>query len=563
MDTKKTQKLSIRLIKSGLDPESSIRAGKLENFSLINAAKIMFGTNDGGSAPKWASFLELSANQRDNLANISAYAVLFINANSRWFVVSFGGGFQKIEPTAVEQDFGLRVVVNVVDHKKLRSADLRTPNDNTTSTRTQASRQSSQEVFEIDHERDLVRGLEGTPTNPLFASRAVGSDALTLWRQADVSDLPKICTEAFDAYNKTNYQTHFPWIDFIKHERDVSIIGALEKLLLEGLNTALTGTRPESLHLAWPVLYDPHNSSSVHYSGFRSASIFTDLDIRNYIDELKTRDIKNLEESALTKHFIEQTDDDGNRTGEKYPLCECCVFDVDHNGQHYVLSSGRWYKVAKQLAAEVAEFFSNTPRLPMPPARDGETEPEYNQRLTTERTDWICFDTHEIKPTGATSEIEPCDFWDPQGYFIHIKNETSSSKLSHLFNQGAVSARVFKTDIGFRSLLKEKARQLAGDKLADTLPSGSSIDPSKLTVLFAVMREPISGGEPKLPFFSLVTLRQAAKEVEALGYKYAFAWIFKGTPPVSQPKKRKKGTASSTSGPAVPAASGASGTSGT
>jgi uncharacterized protein (TIGR04141 family) len=84
----------------------------------------------------------------------------------RWFAISFGGGYQKLEPGAIEHDFGLRVVINTVDHNKLRSADVRTPDDNSTTTRTQASRHSSQEVFEIDPERDLVRGLEGAPCDP-------------------------------------------------------------------------------------------------------------------------------------------------------------------------------------------------------------------------------------------------------------------------------------------------------------------------------------------------------------------------------------------------------------
>jgi len=535
-----TQKLSIRLLKSGVAPEGALRTGVLEEFSPIKGARIVYGVA-GGDKPKWASFLELSDTQKDKLRNLSAYAVIFIKAANRWFAVSFGGGFQRLESTAIEQDFGLRVVVNTVDHKKLRSADLRTPNDNTTTTRTQASRQSSQDVFEIDHERDLVRGLEGTPTNPRFATRVVGSDALTLWRQATISDLPQICQESLTAYGTKEYQTHFGWIDFIKHEREAAIISELDKLLIEGLNSALARSRPDSLHLAWPVIYDPHNTSCVRYTGFRSSLVFSDLDIRNYLDELKAKGISRLDASALARHRVDQTDEDGTRCGESYPLHECCVFQAEHKTHQYVLSSGRWYRVSKQLADEVAEFFIKSPRHSMPPAQNGDNETDYNKRLHSIKTEWICFDTHEIRPTGASSAVEPCDFWAPPGHFIHIKNETSSSKLSHLFNQGVVSARVFKTDDGFRDRLKEKARDLAGRKIAAGLPSGTTrIDSSQYTIVFAVMREPSSNPHPMLPFFSLVTFRQAAKEVEALGYKYAFSWIFKETPPPCKPKKRTK-----------------------
>lgn len=543
MSAKSTQKLSIRLIKDKLTPADAVRTGELMPFSPITGAMYALGTS-GGKAPKWASFLKLSSAEQAKLKNSSAYAVIFVEVQSRWFVASFGGGFQRLDPAAIEQDFGLRVVVNTVDHKKLRSADLRTPNDNTTTTRTQVSRQSSQEVFEIDHERDLIRGLEGTPSNETFASRVVGSDALTLWRKTTITDLPQICQEALAAYAKKTYQRHFSWIDHIRHERDIAVIAQLDVLLLNGLNQALTGSCPESLHLAWPVIYDPSNSPCVHYAGFRSTKTFPDLDIRNYIDELKAKSVLRLAPDNLKNHMIVQTNDEGERSGDQYRLHECCVYEVEHANERYVLSSGRWYKVARKLAKEVAAFFNQAPKITsLPAARSGENEKKYNERLKREKSDWICFDTHEIRPSEATSDIEPCDFWDPaSSCFIHIKNETSSSKLSHLFNQGSVSARVFKTDAEFRQRLKDKARELAGDKLASTLPSEPAIDPSKFTVLFAVMREPGSSSvSPILPFFSLVTFRQAAKQVEALGFRYAFAWIFKTAPAVGRPKKRKTG----------------------
>lgn len=536
-----TQKLSIRLIKDGISPETVLRTGELKDFGSIPGAKISFG-NSGGNAPKWASFLKLPSAVQAKLLNQSAYAVIFLQIEHRWFVASFGGGFQRLDPSTIEQDFGLRVVVNIVDHNKLRSTDLRTPNDNTTTTRTQVSRQSSQEVFEIDHERDLIRGIEGTPSNKGFATRVVGSDALTIWRKAKITDLPTICRESLELYSKKTYQNHFSWIDHIRHERDASVITQLDALLLDGLNQAIAGSYPDSLHLAWPIIYDPTNSPCVHYAGFRSMRTFSDLDIRNYIDELRERNILTINSDILKNHTVIQTDDDGKRTGEQYRLHECCVYEVEHADERYVLSSGRWYKVARAFAVEVADFFKKAPKnTSLPPAQGGENETLYNMRLKKEKTNWVCFDTHEILPSHATTNIEPCDFWDPtSACFIHVKNEAASSKLSHLFNQGSVSARVFKTDDGFRQRLKDKARELAGDALADTLPSESSIDPAKYTILFAVMRETASKEtHPMLPFFSLVTFRQAAKQIEALGFKYAFAWIFKTDPSTGITKKRK------------------------
>ena len=47
---------------------------------------------------------------------------------------------------------------------------------------------------------------------------------------------------------------------------------------------------------------------------------------------------------------------------------------------------------------------------------------------------------------------------------------------------------------------------------------------SDFTVVYGVI---VASAQPKLPFFSLVSFRQAARELEALDYKYAFGWIEK------------------------------------
>jgi len=100
--------------------------------------------------------------------------VVFLKAVGRWFAISFGLGHVKLDPACVEHDFGLRVVLNSVDPAKLRSADLRTPDENSLTKRTQTSRRSSQEAFNIDPERDIVRGLAGEPRDKAFGSKVAG-----------------------------------------------------------------------------------------------------------------------------------------------------------------------------------------------------------------------------------------------------------------------------------------------------------------------------------------------------------------------------------------------------
>src|SRR5690606_19287466 len=131
---------------------------------------------------KWATFLGLSSVQKMKLKNSSAMGLIFLKVEERWFAISFGLGHVKIDPAKIEQDFGLKVVLNSVDPKKLRSADVRTPDENTLSRRSQTSRGSDQTAFSIDVERDIVRGLAGQPKDKNFASKVAGSDSLTIER---------------------------------------------------------------------------------------------------------------------------------------------------------------------------------------------------------------------------------------------------------------------------------------------------------------------------------------------------------------------------------------------
>ncbi len=176
--TKKSQTVSIRLLRDGKQPADSLRAGVLLTpWDKLEGAQIALDTI-GGGAPKWTKFLGLSEAETAKLTNLTAYGLVFIPVGERWFAVSFGLGHVKLDPDAFEQDFGLRVVLNTVDPDKLRSADIRTPDENTTSRRTQTARRSDQTAFSIDIERDIVRGLAGEPKDTGFAARVAGSDGL-------------------------------------------------------------------------------------------------------------------------------------------------------------------------------------------------------------------------------------------------------------------------------------------------------------------------------------------------------------------------------------------------
>ena len=533
-----TQKLSVRLLHKGIAPTDAVREGtELAEWPTLEGALISLNTL-GSGAPKWAKFLELSDDEKKRVFNHTAFGLVFVPSAGRWFAAAFGMGHVKLDPAAFEQDFGLRVVLNAVDPKQLKSTDVRTPDENTLSRRTQTSRGSDQTAFAIDVERDLVPGLAGTPKDAGFGSYIAGTDGLTLSRKLHVTDLPIVCAEAYAIYQKKDYQSDFGWVDKIRHIRDQGLIEALDSKLTAALSAAVKDGSADSIHLAFPVIYDPERASLLRYKGFRSWQLYADLDFGGYLEALEERRKANYTKDDLHGHTVHEVDDQGRDCGGKWKLRDCIVFETDLDGSSHVLSGGRWYQIDQDLAKEVQDFFDKAPKVELPKAEADETEEFYNKRVAGLDADMICLDRHLIKPTGAATTIEACDFLGRERHLIYVKDKTSSSRLSHLFSQGTVSARVLAIDPPARDSVRAKVeavqRETGQAGYEAILPKADEeFRRSDFTVVYAVIA---SGEKPRLPFFSLVSFRQVARELEALGYEYAFAWIEK-------PKTMSKGKA--------------------
>ncbi|VXC23324.1 MULTISPECIES: DUF6119 family protein [unclassified Bosea (in: a-proteobacteria)] len=544
--SKKTHTVSIRLLRDHKQPDEAVREGvTLSEWDKLEGAKIALDTLNGGT-PKWAKFLNLTEQQKKAIFNVTAYGLIFLSTKGRWFALSFGLGHVKLDPDAFEQDFGLRVVLNTVAPTKLRSADIRTPDENTTTRRTQTARRSDQTAFSIDIERDIVRGLAGEPHDTTFALRVAGSDGLTLTKEMDVGDLPQVCADALTAFSKTDYKTNFGWVDQIKHVRDKALIEKLNVALAAALHGALTGPIPDTLHLAYPVIYDPEKARHIQFKGFRSTNIHTDLEISAYMADLKERGVTAYAAEHLVLHKAHECDANGKDEGGSWKIKECLVFEAEVDGQKYVLSGDRWYCIEANLAKEVSDFFATIPIHTLPLAEANDNEESYNKRVASGGHDLLCLDRKTVKPTGANYAIEACDFLGKDGAFVHVKDHTSSSRLSHLFNQGTVSARVLKMDGAFRDLLRveigkqEAAFALTGYQ-AQLAGASTSLDPAKHKVIYGVL---CAQNTARLPFFSLVTFRQAAKDLQALGFSCAFAWIKKpASTKAKKPRKPKGGGA--------------------
>jgi|SRR5579863_2319765 len=106
----------------------------------------------------------------------------------------------------------------------------------------------------------------------------------------------------------------------------------------------------------------------------------------------------------------------------------------------------------------------------------------------------------------------------PDGKLVHVKRYGGSSVLSHLFAQGVVSGELFLGDAAFRE--KVNAELPTGFKLTD--PQARPM-PGNYEIIYAIISE--SKKDLDLPFFSKVTLRNARRRLQTLGYNVSIGKI--------------------------------------
>ncbi|KMZ12449.1 hypothetical protein BHUM_03921c [Candidatus Burkholderia humilis] len=127
-------------------------------------------------------------------------------------------------------------------------------------------------------------------------------------------------------------------------------------------------------------------------------------------------------------------------------------------------------------------------------------------------------DKQNVPIGGPHDKIEFCDLVRRGRDLIHVKYYRSSATLSQLFAQGGVSGETFIKDEEFRHKLNVKLP--ANLRLPD--PSAKP-DASTYRIIYAIATTKDLPRE--LPFFSKITLRNAAMTFQALNFKVAIVRI--------------------------------------
>jgi len=518
MRREKKNKLSIYLIRKDISTNGIIVQDSGLINREINGSKLYIRPS-ATKRPAWISsfFGSALAEEKDIFSSVPSAALIVplkVGTKSvRHFAITFGAGFHLLRKGVFEEHFGLRAVLNAVDQKNIRVIDKTNLGALVKQTREQAGRSAETSEFGIDIEQDLIQGVTGLSIKKGLGKTISGKDSLHVSVPNTFHDIDELLKMCFRYFNSNDYKKKFPWIDQIEEIRDARKIAELDAQLVQKIN----GEKYDKLWMAIPEIIDWHDFECFKYRKSEKAGRYGDLMIPDFVKEHEkhkgafTIELLNKYEAYC---FFETAPE------KSWRIYDCIYAEISEDDRIYTLTNGKWYQINRDFSNDVEKDYSRivsekSPlQLPSCPSREEKsTEPiiesEYNE-YAAKKGIHALLDRKVVMHSG--SPIEVCDLYSRNKEFIHVKHYGGSSVLSHLFNQGIVSAELFSSHSSFR---REMNKKLPAEYRIQN--PGQSIDPQKYKIIFGIISN--SKKELDIPFFSKVSLRNSFLRLKLYRYK--------------------------------------------
>jgi uncharacterized protein (TIGR04141 family) len=514
-----TLTLTIMLLRSTVTTTTALKSTTgLEQRTVSFDAKnnaTLFAQQTLAGEPKWLRRLGAAISPPLSLRNASTAAVLLVPVKGRLFAITFGFGRHLLAPGSWEEGFGLRVTLNCIDASRIRSVDHKTFEAVTRHTRTQTSQQGTAADFGLDVERDLVRAATGEPKDPAHGTRLTGMDALVATTTSTLGGIPKLLETYLDRFQSSDYRQHFGWVDQIAEVRDTALHESLNNELIDRLKD----NKLDRLWLSVPEIVEWSEIGGFRY-GKREKAPHPDLHVKDF---LATVDPTPLTLDILKHRAVYAMDPADENERHEWPLFKCIYFECDRPDSTFLLTGGKWYRIASTFVQavnqDVAGLVSTTPTLP-PYLRTDADEGAYNARVANAYPSRLALMDRKLVRYGGTP-IEVCDLFSADKEFIHVKRYGgASAPLSHLAAQATVSATAWAADAEFRTKTCAQLSSVLGPSDPASRP-----DTAAFTVVFGVVSRSKKPLATSLPFFSRLNLRNAGRQLRALGYQVSLVKI--------------------------------------
>ncbi|MHB1317278.1 MAG: DUF6119 family protein [Anaerolineae bacterium] len=469
--------------------------------------------------PAWLSYFQGHFTLAGlGLRNVSNSMVLLVSAGGRVFAVTGGRGAAALKRERLEPNFGLRVVLNEIERSSIRELSSRSVDTRARQTYVFMSKNGILRDFDVDVDSELVQSMSGLAADTELGTRLRGADSLTLTAECPLDDLGDKCLRLLEAFNKTDYQQSFDFIDHVRLIRDQRLAMELDALLVDYLST-LDDTE---LVVAYPSL-DVAETAVRFRIGRHGSTVETDDLLASDVLALYATHPE-LDRDPRKSH-VHAFNSDGFPVGPTRTLYDYLVFETEYQGAKYVLSRARWYAVDEGYAARLDSDIRSVPdltgsqQLMLPTWAIGENEGAYNARAAG--TCQFALLDKALYHVSGRDKIEACDLLAPTGLFICVKKYSGSADLSHLFSQASVSATLLQEDQSYRDFVQT---QCQGTWSLPYVQDGV-LDRSRITFVLAIGTDKDRPLAETLPLFSKVNVRRTIRDLKRMYFGVALYHI--------------------------------------
>jgi len=503
-------KLSIYLIKEDINEKEIFEENSGVNILKKYAEnKILYYLPSYIHEPNWLkSFFNLKC---DELHQANSRAVLLnklkIDGKERIFAITFGYAKNLFAEDVLEEQFGLKIVLNTVGMNDIRKISKVSVGTNQKQSQEQMPKASNINEFGFDLDRDLIMNVTGKCDDEVFEkANLIGGDIFSILIERNIDNIDEFLIYCYKKYKEDKYKENFEWIDNIKEVKAKSEKEELDKILIEYINNS-------KFDCVWMSIPEVINWELVKGFSYTNEDIlYDDIFIEKFIESIRN-DLDNIEQIKRRKIRMFDIED---KEINKWSAYRCINAEIQYNQKSYCLNNGKWYHINKDFSNKIEAEYNNISLSDLSfidYSQEIKDEDEYNEKLTDSMDGYLIHKIGEIPFGGGTgNRIELCDVMTKNNELIHIKKNGGSAYLSHLFNQAAVSAELL-LDSSFRKKVNEKLEENKFEKKFST-----DFNATNYTIVIGIINK-YHEERPKIPFFSKVSLGYTIKRMRNFGYK--------------------------------------------
>jgi len=446
------------------------------------------------------------------LSTKSATGILLAQVENRWFAITFGHGWQRIDQDAIETNFGIRCVLNLSAKDSLKSIRRDRIGEESIQAIEQIPDTADIFRFGMDIDRDLLRGVRSSVGVSAqfgdFGKVVSGTDSFKTDIDLAKESIGPFLARCLRLYGAQDYKQKFAWIDKVSAIRDPQLIDILTTKLARAVSIGVT-----SLTLCVPELlaWDQFDILSFEQSAKGKAPVSNDLDLQQW-RAIQKASGEGIDANLLTTRNIYAYKQGIAGYREKWTVLSCIHGTIKHAHELYLTHGGSWFKLAKDFVEETEQLLSgiDESQLVLPNTTQRQKEGDYNTATALGApAQFLCLDKRNIMIGGGQSRVEICDLLSNDGRMICVKPwGGSSGSLSHLFQQALVSTELITQSQEFRDSATLQISPPFANAWANVCDRNHETE-----IVLAILRGP---AKERLPFFaklSLVRTTQALRNM--------------------------------------------------